>query len=342
MALAACGGDSDASSEPPSPATQGAATTAPTTAEEATPPATSEAPASTDGAEAANKTIAIVIPNASNPIVQTVLDASKAEAEARGYELLISDPGNDLNEQVSVVQSYIQQGVGAIVVVVSEPDVFKPLVEEANAAGVGWVTYAGTLPGEDAYVTWPHKEGGALLGEAAAKWINEQGIDAKVGILTFETGEWARDRRMGIEEALKQGAPDAEIVFSQDALSAPEGIEVVSTGLQAHPDMNVILAIADTASEGAYQALLDAGKSPDDPGIFVGGMDGSKQAMQLMLDKTFYRASAALDLPAIGRAIVDTPAEIIENGGAENAIIPYLLVDQSDPAVIEEFLAFYG
>jgi ribose transport system substrate-binding protein len=288
-----------------------------------------------------NKTIAVVFPNASNPIVQTVLDAAKDRASERGYELLINDPGNDLNKQVAAVQSYIQQEVGAIVAVVPEPDVFKPLVQRAKDAGVAWVTYAGSLEGEDAFVSWPHREGGELLGKEAAEWINERGIDAKVGILGFEQGAWARERREGIEAAIKENAPDAEIVFRQDALLAPEGVEVVSTALQANPDLNVVLAISDTATEGAYQALRNAGKDADDPNLFVGGLDGSQRAEELMLDETFYRASAALDLTAIGKAVVDTPAEIIEGGQAEDAVIPYVLLEQSNPEQIEEFLALY-
>ena len=52
-------------------------------------------------------TIAIMFPNASQPIVVRVLDVAKQEAKRRGYEFLINDPGNDLNKQVGVIETWI-------------------------------------------------------------------------------------------------------------------------------------------------------------------------------------------------------------------------------------------
>ena len=283
-----------------------------------------------------NKSIAVVFPNASNPIVQIVLDGAKEQAKKRGYRLFINDPGNDLNKQVSTIESFIQRKVGAIVSVVPEPKVFEAVAAKARRNKVVWVTYADTLKNEDATVTWRHYVGGYMLGKEAARWINENlGGEAKVAILTFEAGAWARYRRRGMEAALAKFAPNAVIVAKQDgALAAPDGAKVIDTVLQANPDLNVVLSIADTGSEGAYQALLNAGRAKDDPKTFVGGLDGSERAYQLILDKTFYRASAALRLSDIGRAMIDAPANIIETGKKRDVIVPYTLLTRFTPAKI--------
>src|SRR5262249_49357412 len=158
------------------------------------------------------------------------------EAKKRGYTFLISDPGNDLNKQVGVIDTWIQQKVNAIVSVVPEPQVFEKEAKKARAAGIVWVTYADRLKNQDGTLTWPHYKGGYLLGQAAARYINSKlGGKAKVALLTFEKGAWARNRRMGIEAGLKKVAPGAQIVAKQDALLAPDALNIVSTVLQAHP-----------------------------------------------------------------------------------------------------------
>jgi ribose transport system substrate-binding protein len=298
-------------------------------------------PSESSGASgSANKSIAVVFPNSSNPIVQIVLDGAKEQAKKRGYKLYINDPGNDLNKQVSAVESFIQRKVGAIVSVVPEPKVFEKIAAKARRNGVVWVTYADTLENEDATLTWRHYEGGYGLGKEAARWINETlGGQAKVAILTFEQGAWARYRRRGMEAALAKLAPNAVIVAKQDGgLAAPDGSKVIDSVLQANPDLNVVLSIADTGSEGAYQALLNAGRAKDDPKTFVGGLDGSERAYELILENTFYRATDALRLSDIGRAMIDGPANIIATGKKRDIIVPYTLLTRSTPGKIRLYL----
>ena len=100
-----------------------------------------------------------------------VLDVAKQEAKRRGYKFLINDPGNDLNKQVGVIETWIQQKVDAIESVASEPQVFEKIAAKARKEGITWVTYAASLKNEDATVTWPHYKGGLLLGQEAGRWI---------------------------------------------------------------------------------------------------------------------------------------------------------------------------
>jgi len=288
-------------------------------------------------------TIAIMFPNASQPIVQRVLDVSKQEAKRRGYKFLISDPGNDLNKQVGVVETWIEQKVNAIESVAPEPQVFEKIAAKARKAGIVWVTYAAQLKNEDATVTWPHYKGGLLLGQEAGRWIKANrsqlgGGKAKILLLTFEKGEWSRNRRAGIEAGLKQTAPGMyEIVAKQDSLTAPESTSIVSTTLQAHSDLNAVLCVIDTPCEGAYQALLNGGHKANDPKLFVGGLDGTPRAFELIGKNTFYRASAALRLFDIGKAVIDAPADILETGKKKDAIIPYTLLTSKTKAQLRLF-----
>jgi ribose transport system substrate-binding protein len=300
--------------------------------------------ASSGKREATKGTIAIMFPNANQPIVVRVLDVAKERAAQRGYKFIISDPGNDLNKQVGVVQTWIQQKIDAIESVAAEPQVFEKIAAQARKAGIVWVTYAARLKNEDATVTWPHYKGGFLLGQEAGRWINRNasklGGKAKIALLTFEKGEWSRSRRQGIEAGLKSTAAGKyQIVSKQDSLTAPDSQQIVSTVLQAHSDLNAVLCVIDTPCEGAFQALRNDGHAANDPKLFVGGLDGTPRAFELILQKSFYRASAALSLSRIGRAVIDAPADILESGKKKDAIVPYDLLTLRNAKLVRSYQA---
>jgi ribose transport system substrate-binding protein len=285
-----------------------------------------------------------MFPNANQPIVVRVIDVAKQEAKKRGYKFIVSDPGNDLNKQVGVVQTWIEQKVNAIESVAAEPQVFEKIAAKARKAGIVWVTYAARLKNEDATVTWPHYKGGYLLGQEAGRWINANyaklGGKAQIAEITFEQGDWSRQRRMGIEAGLKSvAAGKYDIVNKQDSLTAPGAQQIVSTVLQAHPNLNAVLCVIDTPCEGAYQGLLKAGHKANDPKLFVGGLDGTPRAFQLIGQKSFYRASAALSLSRIGRAVIDAPADILETHKKKDAIVPYQLLTVRTTALLHAYAA---
>jgi ribose transport system substrate-binding protein len=299
---------------------------------------------SSKGSGETKGTIAMMFPNANQPIVVRVLDVAKQEAAKRGYKFIVSDPGNDLNKQIGVINTWIQQKVDAIESVAAEPQVYEKVAAQARKAGIVWVTYAAKLKNEDATVTWPHDKGGFLLGQEAGRWINANsaklGDKAKIALITFEQGDWSRLRRQGIEAGLKSTAAGKyEIVNKQDSLTAPGAQQIVSTVLQAHPDLNAVLCVIDTPCEGAYQALRNAGHAANDPKLFVGGLDGTPQAFSLIQQGSFYRASAALSLSRIGRAVVDAPADILEKHVKKDAIVPYELLTRRVPAKLKAYQA---
>jgi ribose transport system substrate-binding protein len=285
-------------------------------------------------------TIAISFPNSNQPIVQSVFYFAKQEAAKRGYTLLFDDPGNDLNKEVGTIDTWItSKQVGAIEAVVPEPQVFENIAKKARAAGIVWVTYAAQLHNEDATLTWDHYKGGYLLGTTAGDWINRtQHGHAQVAVLTFEQAAWSRLRRQGIVAGLHAKAPGAQVVAMEDALQPSDAVAKVGTILQAHPDLKAVLSITDSGGEGAYQAFVNAGHAANDPNVFIGGLDSTQHALQLILQKGMYRASAALKLATIGKDMVDVPAGILQGGPRKDTFVPYVLLTSDQPSKVRTFL----
>src|SRR5262249_8928203 len=122
------------------------------------------------GNRATKGTIALSFPNASQPVVVTLIKWAKREAVRRGYKFIVADPGNDLGKQSALINTWMQGKVNAIVAVAPEPAVYEKLAAQAMSKGIAWITYAGILKHESGYLTWPHYTTGYLEGKAAAQW----------------------------------------------------------------------------------------------------------------------------------------------------------------------------
>lgn len=284
--------------------------------------------------KADEKVIAVSFPNYSKQgsVITTLDEATRRGAEL-GYKVVLDDPGTDLNKQVSTIKTWIQQKVPVIIAVALEPKVFEGVAKEARDAGIKWITYAGKLENQDATVGFSHYENGYTLGAYAGKWMKEN-ADRKheVILLGYEKGAWGQSRLKGIKEGLLSEVPDANIVAEQDAISPAEGLDVTRTLLQAHPDANVILGIEDPATEGSYKAWVASGRDKNDPKAFIGGMDGTVEALKLLREGgTVYRASMAIPLKKLGAAMAELSDELVQGKTPGDRMVPMELVTDKSP-----------
>lgn len=291
-----------------------------------------------------SKTIAVSFPNSSKiGAVITVLDQAKVRAKELGYELVVHDPGSDMNKQINTIKTWIEQKVAVIVCNVPNPAAFETLAKQARDAGIFWITYGDRIKNQDATVGYDQYNDGRKLGGYAGKWINDNlGGKAQVAILGFTLMIWGQARTKGIEDGLTAIAPNATILVRQNAITPTEGLDVTRTILQAHPDINVILGVEDPATEGAYKAWIASGRDPKQKGVFIGGIDGSTPALKLLKEgDNIYQASMAIPLKAVGDAIVETADKLIKEGKAPDNVVPLELVTPGSPAA-EKYLKEQG
>ena len=285
-------------------------------------------------------TIGVSFPDGnSQDAVVKEFTAAQAEAKKQGVKLVIDDPGSDLAKQIATIDTWVQKKYDAIVVQAKNPDALEATAKKVRAAGVKWITYAGTMKNQDATLGFDHVAGGCAIGTEAGKYVKSKlGGKAKVALLTWESGQWAQNRRKGIVSCLAKTAPGAKIVAKQDAISTTDGNKVVRTLIQRTPDLNVILAVEETATEGGYQALLASGKKANDPTLFLAGIDGTTRALKLIKQgKNFYRASAALNLVSVGEGMVKLPLQLLK-GKKGDYLVPLELVTPKTQALLAKYI----
>ena len=294
-----------------------------------------------DSDDSGGGTIAFSQPFTNSPTRTAIVGFSADRAEELGYELLLDEANADGARQAAAIETWIVSEVDAIAVFTVPGGDTTALAAEALDKGIHWVNYGAPSDPQTSSVTFQNADGARRLAEAAAEWINERG-SAKVAILTFDPSPLAVERSDLYKSILAEMAPGAEIVAEQDGgVSIEGGLMATETILQQHPDLNVVLGILDDQTIGAHQAFTNAGIPSDSPDVFLGGMDSPEQALALVKECGMYRATAALDLAALGYAVVDALVAAID-GAPADASLPYEIVRCGDDEALDRLLGQYA
>jgi ribose transport system substrate-binding protein len=298
-------------------------------------------------AAANSKTIAFAQPDTSASVYPLLLKGAKQEAAKRGYQLLESHANHQLDAQVNELNTWIAQGIGGVIVLPLDNNAMLPLIKKAHDANVKFLDYSDkALPGTDGWVIFNNLQGAAQVGADAGRWINRTlGGKAKVALLTHEIQQTGKDRIHGGIKALQKVAPKAKVVARHEGVLAAECLTVTQSLLQAHPDLNVILCIADDGALGAEKAFAQTHPSgARKRTMYIGGWDGSIPAMKAVIQGSVIRSTGALDLVGIGAASVRATANAIEGSGSTRINYPYVLVSQSAAGkkTGRQLLAKYG
>ena len=225
-----------------------------------------------------------------------------------GVECMLSDEDYDLNKQISSIENFISAKCTAIILVVFDEEGIKDTVQKAVDEGIYVLTYDGYVEGAQGSLNVDNYEYGYLTGTMAADWINsnpelKDQEEIQVGIFDYPEIPVIIDRADGIEDALKEKAPNAKVVARQSAAIADEGVTLGENFMQAYPHMQIICGINDNGVVGAYEVWSAEGRVGDNIGFF--GADADEKALELISQGTSYRGTVALTAETSVPAAVD-------------------------------------
>ncbi|MER8677333.1 sugar ABC transporter substrate-binding protein [Mesorhizobium sp. M0615] len=281
-----------------------------------------------------------------------------AAAKDRGLEYRRALANNDAAKGVEQVQLFLASKIGGLVAAPVDPASMSRSLQELIWSGA----YVGTIvpPPATSLLNAPQYETGKVLAEAAAAYIKDKlGGKANVVILSHDSMEFLAPRFAAMRDIFK-AMPGVTIVadISPNPVNKEGGFATMSTILQAHPDVDVVLG-ADTVVLGALAALEAAGKARPDQ--FLGGIDGEPEAVAAIKKGGGpYKASISLASPVFAYAMGQHAADWLEGKSIPQAmdILPVALTsdymaqyeaDVADPAAVYKdpkrrdiYLRMYG
>ncbi|MEQ9507268.1 MAG: ABC transporter substrate-binding protein [Hyphomonas sp.] len=214
--------------------------------------------------------------------------AVQAEAKDRNIDLKFSDAQQKQENQIRAVRSFIAQGVDAIIIAPVVETGWKPVLTEAQRAGIPVVIIDRNMALDDdsLYLTRVASDF-VEEGRKAATWLmDETGGECAIVELQGTVGaSAAMDRMAGFNEVIA-GHPGAEIIMSQTAdFTRSRGKEIMVTFLRAgNPDdICAVWAHNDEMALGAVIAMKEAGIDPGND-ILIVSVDAVPDIFKAMAD----------------------------------------------------------
>lgn len=233
-------------------------------------------------------TIVVMTRNSTNPYMIGMWNGGAAAGKDLDIEVITVAPAtqDSIEEQVSIMETYIEQGVDAFVIHPSDSKGIQSAVDLANENGIP-VAAIGTCPATGAFM-----RGGVdyyMTGYLVTKELCEA-AGGKGGVIILEGPSGVQnmeERLAGIKDALAE-YPDMHIIASQTAnCKRAEGMSVMENLLQGEgvaDDLAVVTTCNDEMAIGASQALKAANIS----GVYIGGADGNSDAAKAIQDGDMY------------------------------------------------------
>lgn len=235
--------------------------------------------------------IGITVGDLSNPIWAEVCNEAQERAASLGCTADVVACNNDAPTQISQVETFITEGVDAIIIGAADSASMDDVCKKAMDAGIVVMAYGIHLKNCTTSLTNDNPGAGKLIGEMAADYINKNyDGKAEVGLITYYENAECLERGNAMVDALKANCEGAEIVQECSTCVADEAMTYVENWLQSNPNMKVIMSIGDGGGIGANQAVKAAGKG-DDFAIFA--VDGTIEALQLMVNGDPIKAEIA-------------------------------------------------
>jgi galactofuranose transport system substrate-binding protein len=219
-------------------------------------------------------------------------EAIFAEAQARDINLLFSDAGNNQENQIAALRSFITQGVAAIILAPVIETGWEQVLREAQAAGIPVVIIDRNVTADESLYLTRVSSDFVHEGRLAAAWL-AQATAGNCNIVELEGtvgSSAARDRQIGFNDVIAL-FPHMKIIVSQPGdFRRVDGKKVMEGILNAEnpDDICAVWSHNDDMAIGAIEAIKEAGLDPGSdilivsvdaiPDIFAAMMKGDANA----------------------------------------------------------------
>ncbi|UCF35437.1 MAG: sugar ABC transporter substrate-binding protein [Acidobacteriota bacterium] len=278
---------------------------------------------SKEEAKPAEAVIGVSLLNLSSEFIVMISESMEQRAGELGVELIITDAQRNAEKQVQQVESFIAQGVDAIILNPCEVEGSSPAVARAHEAGIPIVNVNSETRIEPSAFVGSHDEESARL--AMEFIVQRLGGNGNVVMMHGYMGQAAQIKRaQGAREVLEAN-PGIRLLSEQTAeWDRAKAMALMENWIQSYGDqINAVFAHNDEMGMGALIALEQAGLKDR---IIVASVDAIADALGAVsegrLDATVFQDSVGQ-----GRTAVETALKLSRGEGCEPEVyIPFQLV----------------
>jgi ribose transport system substrate-binding protein len=201
-------------------------------------------------------------------------------AKANNIELLWNSANNDVSTQASQVDSLINQGVDAIIVVPAQADSLGPQVASAKAKGIPLLAVNAALESKD--LSGNVQPDDVAAGAQEMQMMADR-LGGKGNIVVLQGplgGSGEINRGKGIDQVLAK-YPDIKVLAKDTAnWKRDEAVNKTKNWISSFgPQINGVVAQNDDMGLGALQALKEAGRT-DVPIVGIDGIEDGLNAVK--------------------------------------------------------------
>ncbi len=279
-------------------------------------------------------TIGITMKNLQDEFPKNIADAMQKHAEEiPGLEIIMQDASADIATQISQVETFVAQGVDAVILNAHDSKGLDAAVELCNEKGIPIIEC--NLPTESkdyqAYVGSDDVEAGYIQGNYVKELLGGKG---KVCIMQGLAGQSAtNERREGVQKGLLDGT-EIEVLAEQNAdWQRDQAMTLAEDWLTQYPDIDAILCQNDDMAMGALQAVEARGRQDE---IIVVGVDAIADALLAVKDGRL-ACTVFQDAKTQGETSIDVALQWAKGEETEHDImVPFVLVTQEN---VDEIIA---
>jgi len=249
---------------------------------------------------------------------QDLESTAKETAEENGLEFFVADADGDSARQLQQIETFVSQGVGAIVYAPVDVSATTDIVAEANDKGIAVICIElclEDLTNIDAWVQFDQVKAGYDLAVLAGTFLNENyGGEGKVAVL-WEPGNQVHQLRYeGWKAGLAETAPNAVLVAEQDGKSNRDiSFSIAENILTANPDTVIWYPMVEEMAFGVIAALDGAGIDPATVAVYTEGW-GQETLDNMAGAKPYLKGAVITPSTILARASVQAAADFLNNG----------------------------
>jgi ribose transport system substrate-binding protein len=231
--------------------------------------------------ESGSKAKIAYMPPTTNPYYNAIGEGVKAKAAELGVDVIVLAATNDADiaGQMKMLQDVATQDVDGIILSTHDENAAEPLVNQLTDQGIAVIIFNSDIASfpapVSAVVGYAQRKATHALGEYIAGLFDGK---ANVGVLEGQAGYHSTERVGGFVDAFAN-YPDMKVLASLPTEWNQEtGNKAALDMLQAHPEINLIVAANDFIAIGAEAAV----KSLNRDDIQIYGNDGDTTAMEMI------------------------------------------------------------